>query len=81
MYIKSAVLKAVDTTGIKPVSSFVEAAKKFESRITIINKNEQINAKSFRGLLVSALRIGSKILVMADGPDEQEAVSLLCELI
>jgi phosphotransferase system HPr (HPr) family protein len=81
MYARNAVVKSDETNALRPASRFVETAKKFESHITIINKNEVINAKSFRALCASALGKGSKIVLSAEGPDEQEAINVLCKLI
>ncbi|MCL1803557.1 MAG: HPr family phosphocarrier protein [Eubacteriaceae bacterium] len=81
MYIKKAKLCLVDPGSIKPVSTFVGAAKKFQSTITISSGNMHINAKSFRGLLASDLQVGSEVTLRAEGPDEIEAVSSLCQMI
>jgi len=81
MYMANTTISKIDPTVLPPVSRFVEAAKRFESDITIISKNEHINAKSFRGLLASALRLGSEITLKAVGPDEVEAIAALCSLI
>lgn len=81
MYEKYAVLKNDETINFRPASKFVEAAKKFQSTIIIINDNEHINAKSFRALCASALSKGSRIILKGEGPDEKEAIETLCGII
>ena len=81
MYFKYAVLNSDRVVRLRPASKFVETAKKFESKITIINDNEQIDAKSFRGLCASDLGEGSRITLQAEGPDEREAIITLFKLI
>jgi phosphotransferase system HPr (HPr) family protein len=81
LYLKNAEIRYALGSDPKPASDFVRAAKKYRSDIYIIDKEVQINAKSILGLLASAIRAGSRICLKAEGPDEIEAVTTLCELI
>ncbi|WP_367924673.1 HPr family phosphocarrier protein [uncultured Ruthenibacterium sp.] len=78
----------INRTGLhaRPASVFTNAAKQFSSRITIRNlslaeEDNVANAKSIISVLTLAMVRGSEIELTADGPDEQQAVDALVELI
>ncbi len=78
--------RIMNRTGLhaRPASDFVLMAKKFESKITIKNMDENgeaVNAKSIVRLLAEGIGQGAKIEIAADGPDEQVAVQELTALI
>ena len=69
-----------------PASQFTNAAKAFDSRISIRNlslkeQDNIANAKSIISVLTLALVQGSEVELTAEGPDEQQAVDSLIELI
>ncbi len=64
----------------RPAMMLVKTASKFQSEITIIKDNMQVNAKSIMGVLVLAAEKGSKLRIVANGPDEKEAVEALAKL-
>jgi phosphotransferase system HPr (HPr) family protein len=61
----------------RPAAIFVNTANKFESDVYIIKDDKRINAKSIMGVLMLALYKGCTISLMAEGPDEQEALDAL----
>lgn len=67
----------------RPASTFVSRATQFQSRITIRNVEdpEPVNAKSIILLLSTSLSKGTRVEIAAEGPDENEAVVTLVELI
>lgn len=68
----------------RPASDFVINAKKFESKITIRNldeNSEPVNAKSIARILAEGIGCGTNVEVSADGPDEESAVNTLVALI
>lgn len=78
--------KVVNATGLhaRPASDFVLAAKKYESKVTIRNVDEDgeaVNAKSIVRLLAEGMGQGTTIEIAAEGSDEQEAVDALVELV
>ena len=70
-------------TGIRAslASVFANTAVKFKSRIQIRAKCKTINAKSILMIMHLNLTKGTKITIVADGPDEEKAVKTLKELI
>ncbi|GEM_PF-82556 len=76
----------INKTGLhaRPASDFVLKAKKFESKITIRNidgNSEAVNAKSIIRLLAEGMGQGTKIEIVTEGPDEQQAADELVTLI
>ena len=78
----------INRTGLyaRPASQFTNAAKAFDSHISIRNlslkeQDNTANAKSIISVLTLALVQGSEVELTAEGPDEQQAVDALIELI
>ena len=53
----------------------------FESRIMIEREQKIVNAKSMLGLLSLGLDAQTGMVLLAEGPDEQEAVNAVVELL
>lgn len=76
-----------NATGLhaRPATQFVEASKKYASKITIENMDDPsegaVNAKSIIMLLTLGLSQGTHIRIAANGTDETEAVNALVNLI
>jgi phosphotransferase system HPr (HPr) family protein len=72
-------LSIVDPTGLhaRPAARFVQAASRFASRVTVEHAGREADAKSLIGLLSLALRPGSLIELVAEGDDENEAITVL----
>jgi phosphocarrier protein len=58
----------------RPAAMFVKTANKFASDITIEKDGEQVNGKSIMGLMMLAAGQGSKLVLIAEGPDAEAAV-------
>ncbi len=73
----------LNATGLhaRPASMFVQTAGKFKSNINVIKNGNTINAKSIMGIMAGGISQGTVIQVQADGPDEQEAIDALVQLI
>jgi phosphocarrier protein len=70
-------------TGIhaRPASLFVQTASKFKSKVQIKAKGKTVDAKSILMIMSMGLVKGTEITLVADGPDEAEAVNTLKELV
>ena len=60
---------------------FVKAAARFRAQVMVSRDDLEVNGKSIMGVMMLAAEEGSTIVVRADGPDEQEAVAALRELV
>jgi len=76
-------LTVVNKLGIhaRPAAVFAKTANKFKADVFVEKDGETINAKSIMGLMMLAAGPGSKLLVIANGPDAEDAVKSIEELI
>lgn len=81
MYSESIVVQNKTGLHARPAASFVQAASKFKSNITIEKDTKQANAKSILALLSIGASMGSTVTITAEGEDENQAVTALTELI
>lgn len=84
MYSKTVFIGNPSGLHARPALDFIACAKKFSSRIYIceLGKEENtVNAKSIVSLLTLSLTQGKKVVISAEGPDEEEAVEALTTLI
>lgn len=65
----------------RPAAELIKTAAKFQSKITLEGKNRQADAKSIIMVLSMGLRQGDSLTITADGPDEEEAIRALRELV
>ena len=68
----------------RPASLFVRTASKFNSEITVKNLSmggDPVDAKSILMVLTLGVTQNNEIQIRAEGPDEQNAVQKLCELV
>ncbi|MCL4109293.1 UNVERIFIED_CONTAM: hypothetical protein GTU68_019721 [Idotea baltica] len=65
----------------RPAAKFVKLANRFESEIWVQKGDEEINGKSIMGLMILAAEQGSVITIIAEGPDEAEAIAQIGALI
>lgn len=76
-------VKLLNASGLhaRPASIFVTEASKFQSHVFIEVNGRRVNAKSILGLLTLAIGQGSTITVITEGPDEEEALEALVNLV
>ncbi|MCR5735634.1 MAG: HPr family phosphocarrier protein [Lachnospiraceae bacterium] len=58
----------------RPIALLVQVASQYESSIYIQSGDKRVNAKSIMGMMTLVLSAGDKVLVSADGSDEDEAI-------
>ena len=61
--------------------AFAKKAGEFRSEIRLEKFPQNIRGDSLLGVLNLGLRCGDTITITADGPDEEEAVNVLAQLI
>ena len=64
----------------RAASRLVNCASGFAAEIEIVRGTRSVNAKSIMGVLTLAAAIGTDLVILADGPDEQQAVDALLTL-
>ena len=75
--------KIVNKQGLhaRPAAQLVTAATKFESEVFFVKGDLRINGKSIMGVMMLAAEQGSELIVEATGPDEEEAIEAILEVI
>lgn len=81
MYSRNIVIQNKAGLHARPASTFVSAALKFNSDITVAKNLKKVNAKSIIHILSLGATMGSNITIAAKGDDEEAAVTELCKLI
>ena len=81
MITKEAVINNLEGLHARPATFFIQKANEFKSTILVEKEERRVNAKSLLGILSLGITKGTTINLIADGPDEEEAVSALVELI
>src|SRR5438105_1352792 len=72
-------LTVINKLGIhaRPAALFVKTANKFQSDILVEKEGEQVNGKSIMGLMMLAAGYGSRLTLIAEGTDAEEAIKEL----
>lgn len=73
----------VNPTGLhtRPGNAFVKKARMYRSEITVIKGERRGNGKSLLTLMKVGASLGDRITIVAEGPDETEAVQELVRLV
>lgn len=65
----------------RPATFFIQKANEFKASIWVEKEDRRVNAKSLLGVLSLGIVGNTTIKIIADGPDENEAVDGLVKLI
>jgi phosphocarrier protein len=65
----------------RPAAKLAKAANDFESEIRVMKDGLEVNGKSIMGIMMLAAAQGNVIEIEAKGPDEDEALQALGDLI
>lgn len=65
----------------RPATFFIQKANSYQSSVWIQKEDRRISAKSLLGVLSMGITGGMTITLIADGPDETEALNGLEELV
>ena len=65
----------------RPATFFIQKSSEFKCGIWVEKNERRVNAKSLLGVLSLGITKGTEITVIADGPDEEEALEALTSLV
>ena len=65
----------------RPATYFIQKANSYNCSIWIQKDDRKMNAKSLLGVLSLGIMGGTKIRIIAGGPDEEQAVEELVKLV
>ncbi len=66
---------------LRAAGRIVKMTKKYQSEVTIRFNGRVANAKSIMGLASLAAEFGSRVDIEVDGPDEDQALEAIVQLI
>ena len=77
------IVQIVNQNGIhaRPAAEIVKTAAKFQSEITVIKDDLDVNGKSIMGVMMLAAEYGSNVTFRAEGPDAEQALDALASLV
>lgn len=72
-----------NTVGLhaRPATFFIQKANEYRSSVWIEKDERRVNAKSLLGVLSLGITKGISITLVAEGPDEEKAVTELVDLV
>lgn len=65
----------------RPSAMLVTAASKFQAEVYFTKNGLRVNGKSILGVMMLAAEMGAELLVEVDGPDEQQALQEIIQVI
>jgi phosphocarrier protein HPr len=65
----------------RPAAEIVKLSSRFQAEITIVRDELEVNGKSIMGVMMLAAEYGSNIVVRATGPDAEQAVNAIADLV
>lgn len=81
MLVKQIEVKLKTGLQARPAALFVQEANRFSADVFLEKDGKKVNAKSIMGLMSLAVGSGVVINIIADGDDEDRAISVLSEFI
>jgi phosphocarrier protein HPr len=74
-------IRNADGLHMRPAMQFVDMATKFTSDIAVSNNENSVDGKSIMQMSMLAATCGTKLKIRAQGPDAQQAIDALRELV
>ncbi|MDD6175296.1 MAG: HPr family phosphocarrier protein [Firmicutes bacterium] len=81
MYVKDVMVQNQVGLHARPATFFIQKANEFKSTVWVEKEERRVNSKSLLGVLSLGIVGGTTIRIIADGPDEEEAVESLVKLV
>ncbi len=78
---KAVTIKLEQGFEARPVAMLVQVASKHSSSVYLGAEGKKVNAKSIMGMMSLGLDSGEMVTVIADGPDEEEAVADMADYL
>ncbi|MCD8104691.1 MAG: HPr family phosphocarrier protein [Lachnospiraceae bacterium] len=66
---------------LRPAGDLCTIAMEYESKITLCFRNREFNAKSLLSILSACVQSGDEIVMVFEGPDEEEAAERISSFI
>lgn len=66
---------------LRAAAAFVKVAERFKSDVSLERDGTRANGKSIIALVTLAASLGTKVKIVAEGPDAEDAVEALAKLV
>jgi phosphocarrier protein len=74
-------IKNADGLHLRPAMQFVDVASQYKSDVTVITSEARVDGKSIMNMSILAATCGTKLKIKAQGPDADQAIKALRELV
>jgi phosphocarrier protein HPr len=74
-------IKNAEGLHMRPAMQFVDVANRFECDISVSNEENSVDGKSIMQMSMLAATCGTKLKIKAEGPDAEQAILALRELV
>ena len=81
MYVKEVTVQNHVGLHARPATFFIQKANEFKASIWVEKEERRVNAKSLLGVLSMGITTGTAVNLIAEGPDEVQAVDALSEML
>ncbi|MGM9639962.1 MAG: HPr family phosphocarrier protein [Faecousia sp.] len=81
MYKQQTTVKCNSGLFNEQVTYFVQKANEYRCSIWLECGSKKMNAKSLLGIMSMCIETGADVTISAEGPDEQAAVAVLCDML
>ena len=78
---KAVTMKLQQGMEARPVAMLVQVASRHSSSVYLETEGKKVNAKSIMGMMSLGLDSGDMVTVIADGPDEEDAVTNMADYL
>lgn len=81
MEVRKVKFECEDSLELKAIAVLIQKSSAFRSSIWLSSENRRANAKSLLGVMSLRIENGMEIEVMAEGPDEKEAMETIADYL
>ena len=81
MFVKEVAVQNQVGLHARPATFFIQKANEYKSSIWVEKEERRVNAKSLLGVLSMGITKGTRVSIIAEGPDEEEAVKALTDML
>lgn len=74
-------IELVEGLQARPAAQFVQEANRYTAHLFLEKEGKKVNAKSIMGLMSLAIGKGERVMLIADGADEEVALNHLSSLV
>jgi phosphocarrier protein len=74
-------IKNADGLHMRPAMQFVDTASKYDCELTVSNGQTEVDGTSIMQMSMLAATCGTRLTLRAEGPQAQEAIEALRELV